>query len=669
MTANLGRAARTRRYASLAVVGVGLVAWPFLGAPFSLIGDAIQACQILIVTVSLVLLIGWVGQISLAQAAFVGVGAFSTGVLSRSLHLPFPVSLLAAGAISAAVAAGVGVIALRVRGLYLAVATLIFGWMADEYLFRSAWFAGIGGSSIISASRIGRPGAVPYFNLSDRRTFYYVALAVAIGALYAAANLRDSRTGRAFFAVRGSEIAAASLGIDVRRYKLLAFAISGFLAGAAGNLFIIGQRTATPAQFGFNLSLFYLAVAVVGGLSSLGGAVAASILFAALSEIFYRVRAFAGWLEVVSAVLLAVVLLAYPGGLAAVPGSLRRPLARLRNLLAPPMRWMAAIVAPVTVLFSRGSRAVIRRVQARLPDRSITDAELRMRFVPVAPLAMDSVLATPLVARGPLAQPRQARRPILEVENITVQFGGLIAVGGVSLSVREGEIVGLIGPNGAGKTTTFNAISGLNEPTSGTVKLFGQDVTDQPVHKRAAMGVARTFQVIQLFNQLTVFDNLLVATHGRGEGGIRDHLFVTRRCLDEEYDARMHVREVIVAMGLEEISDRRVAGLPFGVLRLIELARAVVTGAPLIMLDEPASGLDNAETDRFAERLFSLRSEMGVSMLLIEHDIRLVTNVSDYMYVIDRGRPLAEGEPRDVGSNDAVIAAYLGTAVAQGTKA
>jgi ABC-type branched-subunit amino acid transport system ATPase component/ABC-type branched-subunit amino acid transport system permease subunit len=665
MSTRLGRGARTRRYVVFAVVAIGLLVWPFLGAPFSLLGDAIQACLILIVTVSLVLLIGWVGQISLAQAAFVGVGAFSTGIMARRWNVPFPVSLLLAATLSAGVAAAVGMMALRIRGLYLAVATLIFGWAADEYLFRATWLVGVGGSSIIDATNIGRQGAVPYFALSERRTFYYVALAAAAAALYVAANLRDSRTGRAFFAVRGSEVAASSLGIDVRRYKLLAFAISGALAGAAGNLFIIGQRTAVPAQFSFTLSLFYLAVAVVGGLTSLGGAVAASILFAALSEVFYRVRALAGWLEVVSAVLLAVVLLAYPGGLAAVPGSLRRPLTALRRrmlLLSGPARPLAE---PVFKLLKRiaepaGSR-IVGLAARRRPERA-ADVQLRGRF---GPIALDATApargAGAAIVTAP-SVPRNERTPVLEAHGITVKFGGLTAVDDVSLSVHEGEIIGLIGPNGAGKTTTFNAISGLNSPTGGTVRLFGNDVTDQPVHKRAALGVARTFQVIQLFNQLTVFDNLLVATHGRGRGGVRDHVFVTRRCLEEEYDARMHVREVIQAMGLEEISDRRIAGLPFGVLRLVELARAVVTGAPLIMLDEPASGLDNAETDRFADRLFGLRAEMGVSILLIEHDVRLVTAVSDYMYVIDRGRPLAEGRPEEVATNDAVIAAYLGKA-------
>lgn len=664
MTSALGRAARGRRQAAFVVLAVALLIWPFLGAPYSIIGDAIQACLILLVTLSLVLLIGWVGQISLAQASFVGVGAFGTGLMSRSWGIPFPLSLVLAGTISAAVAAGVGVIALRVRGLYLAVATLIFGWIADEYLFRAAWLVGAGGSSSIKVSPIGRPGTFPYFDMSDRRAFYYIVLAAAAAALYAAANLRDSRTGRAFFAVRGSEIAAASLGIDVRRYKLLAFAISGFLAGVAGNLVIVGQGSAVPAQFSFTLSLFYLAVAVVGGLTSLGGAVAAAILFAALSELFYRVQALAGWLEVVSAVLLATVLLAYPGGLAAVPGSLAAPTAKARRRLATWATILRPVVAPIAkpvgaatskVVASLG--AVVRRDRNVSPEAHPESfASLAMRAGEPSRMTVDH--ARPLVA----GLNRPGGRCLLEAKDITVRFGGLTAVGGVSLAVHEGEIVGLIGPNGAGKTTTFNAISGLTPVTTGRVELFGRDVTTMPVHQRAALGVARTFQVIQLFSQLTVFDNLLVATHGRGRTGVHDHLLVTRRSLEEEEDARQHVREVVRAMQLEEISDRRVAGLPFGMLRLIELARAVVTGAPLIMLDEPASGLDNRETDRFAERLFSLRSDLGVSVLLIEHDVRLVTAVSDYMYVIDRGQPLAEGKPQDVGSDEAVIRAYLGRA-------
>jgi sulfate-transporting ATPase len=633
-----------RRYVLLGLGITGLLTWPYLGAPFSLVGDAIQACIITVVTVSLVLLIGWVGQISLAHAAFVGIGAFSTGLLARGWHVAFPISLVLSACIAAAVAAALGVVALRVRGLYLAVATLIFAWIADQYLFRASWLVGVGGSSAVDVSPIGRRGAIPYFDLSQRRSLYYVVLAVAAAAVYAAANIRDSKTGRAFFAVRGSEVAAASLGIDIRRYKLLAFALSGFLAGAAGNLVMISQRSAVPAQFSFTVSLFYLAVVVVGGLTSLGGAVAASVLFAGLAELFFRVRALAGWLEVVTACLLAVVLIAYPGGLAAVPASLERPRRALARRLGP---WWA-----------------------RLPFAARDDAGERVDALDIPSMepAVDSLAAwrgreTAEQARGrSIGAP-----PVLEAEGVIVRFGGLTAVDNVSLAVHEGEIVGLIGPNGAGKTTTFNAISGLNVPAEGTIRLLGRDVTNEPVHHRAAIGLARTFQVIQLFAQLTVFDNLLVATHLQNETGVFSHIVVSAPSLMAEDRARQRVRRVIALLGLEEVADRRVAGLPFGVLRLVELARAVITGAPVVMLDEPASGLDNAETDRLAELLFFVRSELGVSLLLIEHDVRMVTSVSDYIYVIDRGRPLADGVPADIQRNGAVIAAYLGDVAAEAT--
>lgn len=704
-----------RTLVKLAAV-VAAVALGFL-LPFSTLGAARTALVNGLAAVSLVVLTGWVGQISLAQAAFVGIGSFTTALVVRNFGLGFPLTVFVGALVAMVAASLLGIVALRVRGLYLAVATLIFAWMAQAYLFNLPEFVGTGGSSLSRTEPLGEEGSIPYLDFTDRRTFYFVLLVVVAGAVLAMANVRDSKTGRAFFAVKGSEVAAASLGIDVTKAKLAAFAVSGFLAGLAGSLLMTHQTVASVSQFTVEQSLFILAVAVVGGLTSLGGAVASGVLFASLDELFFRVDALDGFLMLVSAGLLVAVLLFFPAGLAGIPPRLRSLgerlgvrefVARTRTVYAefrgrehPPEAFDERADDPSTsadeelrdaedageaeealVVADEQRRGPLARLadltSALVPRRapsedngaardalleSIVAEEERIEAEMAATVgSVEGLAYVPGTAKKVRLPARAKRRLILRASDITVQFGGLTAVDSFDLEVRQGEITALIGPNGAGKTTLFNAISGLNQPTSGTVELYGRDVSAFPVHQRAKLGMGRTFQVLQLFPELSVFENLMVATHQRNPTGFFSHLAATSAAVNWEAASRERVAQVVELIGLEEEADQSVANLPFGRLRLVELARALVTGSPFVMLDEPASGLDNTETDRFMDLLLWVRERLGVTMLLIEHDMRVVMGLADHAYVIDRGKQIAEGTTKKIQRDKKVIAAYLGTA-------
>lgn len=238
---------------------------------------------------------------------------------------------------------------------------------------------------------------------------------------------------------------------------------------------------------------------------------------------------------------------------------------------------------------------------------------------------------------------------LLEAEGITVRFGGHVAVDAVDLAVEPGAITGLIGPNGAGKTTTFNVLTGLQETTAGRVVLGGQDITKLPTHKRARRGIARTFQKLEVFSSLSVWENVLVAVeiHHSYGGGHRDH--------------ESTVASVIDRVGLGAVAGERVDSLPTGQCRLVELARALAIQPRVLLLDEPASGLDDHETRQFADLLVSLVGD-GLAILMVEHDVPLVMEVCKDITVLDFGRIIATGTPAEIQANQVVLDAYLGSA-------
>ena len=249
---------------------------------------------------------------------------------------------------------------------------------------------------------------------------------------------------------------------------------------------------------------------------------------------------------------------------------------------------------------------------------------------------------------------------VLEVRDLTIRFGGLTAIDGLSLKVDEWEIVGLMGPNGAGKTTAFNCITGFYKPNAGHVLHKGRDITKLPPHRKAALGIGRTFQNVGMVKSETALENLLTAQHVRAGYAAMHGIAGTGLARQREKALVAHAEAILELLGLEDIRDRRIGGLPYGTLKLLELGCVLATDPELLLLDEPSSGMGPEESHQLGERLLNLRRELGVTMLLIEHHVPLVTAVCDYVYVLNFGKLLAEGDPDHVRNHPEVIAAYLG---------
>jgi branched-chain amino acid transport system permease protein len=574
-----------------------------------------------LVGMSVNVLTGYAGQISLGQGALFGTGAFAAAHLVGLRGVPFWIAVPLAGLITGGVVLIMGIPALRVRGLHLAIVTLAFQFLMSRVVLKQDFVTS--GQSSLSAERpafLGHP-------LDLHREYVYVILAFVFVIWWIDRNLTRTRAGRAFLAIREDEQVASSFGIDVARYKLLAFVLSGIYAGIAGGLFAFLIGEVSVETYDYQLSLEFLAYATIGGLGSRAGTMYAAMIPVFFAQLLQGLRS---WGVVLGGFLLILTLVRYRGGVA----EQGREIAHLVGLL-----WK-------------------RRRGAAAPEDASAAAEVDVIDV-VSHAAVADATRTRPAWRA--ARPRAtSTAPLLALGDVSIRFGGVQALGGVSLEVRESEIVGIMGPNGAGKTTLFNCVSGFVRPQAGTIRFRGRDILSDPPHARAVLGLGRTFQNIGLVKSETVEANLLIAQHAVAGYGPVEGMLRTAEVQRIELRLGERAREATSLLGLEPVLGRRVHDLPHGLLKIVELGAALVTGPELLLLDEPSSGMGPGEAEELGGTLQRIRDVFDVTVCMIEHHVPLVLAVADYVYVLNFGRLLAEGEASEISSHPEVIAAYLG---------
>ncbi|MEX2557734.1 MAG: branched-chain amino acid ABC transporter ATP-binding protein/permease [Actinomycetota bacterium] len=568
---------------------------PRMGA-YHLFVVALIGTQVIAV-LSLNLLMGYAGQVSLGQAAFVGMGAFGAAQFA-AWGIPFPLTIAAAAATTAGAAAIVGLPSLRIRGLQLAATTLAFGVTAELLLFARPW-----DPTSTAGVAIPRPSIIAL-----DRPFALAVLSALVLVLLLDRRVRRSRLGRAFLAVRDREDTAAARGIPVGQVKLAAYALSGLYAGIAGGFYAYLLESVSATPFSLFTSLFYVAAVVIGGLGSWKGAVVAGAVLTALPELGRG--DLVTWTPLAGAVLLMVIPVLRPEGLA----------------------WLLGI--------RFGGRPVPAPDGEPLRDGSLARV-----------LAEDR--------RRPLARAMPART-LLAADDVHISFGGLHVLRGLSLEVRRGEIVGLIGPNGAGKTTFFNCVSGFLRPEAGRLTYRGSDLLAIPSHGRPALGIVRTFQQVGLSPHQTVWENVLSAQHARAAYGAAAGLLRTPGVARIESDLASRADAALSLLGLRDVASYRVGSLAHGRQRLTEIAAAVAAGPELLVLDEPGAGMGPDESAELAERLAALHADLGLTIFVIEHHMPLIARLCDYVYALTEGRAMAEGSPEEVQRDPVVVATYLG---------